>query len=355
MMGKYTDIKDANKVLNHRERADDQQVIESLPLVAKIEVTNKCNLRCVMCRDLDDSREPKLLDVDVFKRLEPIFPTLLSAYLYGIGEVLTYPHVDELIDMLLSYDVNTGVITNGMLITERHVNKWVNEGLYRLSVSLDGATKATYEKIRRGGNFERVLGNVAMVRDLKRKLGVDRPVITFNFVVMRDNLSELCDFVDLAVEYGAEEIVVSDLIVFFDELRDQAVSHDEPLCQDTFLRAKQRAEEVGINLVLPAAFRFKNGQAGASASRSVESNEGGSGCSSLNRCTEVWSGIWLTADGIVTPCCYWERPMGDLKRDDFLTIWNGEQYQGLRKIVNTDMRPLHCRTCAIAGMEQRKD
>ena len=63
-----------------------------LPLEAFFEVAARCNLRCQMCAINHDSRyrpgngRPPLLEPEIFERLAPIFPYLLRAYLFGLGE-----------------------------------------------------------------------------------------------------------------------------------------------------------------------------------------------------------------------------------------------------------------------------
>jgi radical SAM protein with 4Fe4S-binding SPASM domain len=344
-LGQYLSRKEENKKLNFDERALEATVITSLPLVAKIEVTNRCNLQCIMCRDGSRHTESKDLAVQTFMKLEPLFPTLLSAYLYGIGEVLTYPHLPEMIETLLGYDVNVGLITNGTLIRENMAKMWVENGLYKLSISIDGATKETYEKIRRGASFERLMSNLQIVRDLKRAYGSERPYLTFNYVVMRDSIAELPRLVDLAAEYGAKEVIVNDLIVFFDAMKSQALDYTDPLCVRFFSEAEERARVHGVQLFLPCAYRFKKEK-----ERVLTSNT-----PRINICTEPWSGFWLTADGEVTPCCYWMNPMGNLQDHDFSVIWNNQKYQALRRVINTPKRSSHCKQCAIAGMERRSE
>ncbi len=342
----FKEIKEKNKKKNFIEREANLPVIQSFPLVAKIEVTNRCNLSCIMCRQGKREEKVNELDFNVFKKLKEIFPTLLSAYLYGIGEVLTYPSFMELVDYLLSFEVNVGLLTNGILIDNKLGEEWVKKGLYKLSISVDGARRETYERIRRGASYDRLFANIDMINSLKKEYDADRPIVTFNFVVMKDNICELPDLVDLAYHFGAQEVIVNDLIVFFDNMREQVLSYDDPLCKENFSEAERRAKRNGIKLFLPVPYRFQK------SIRPCLDNKLKS--FSINPCTEAWSGFWLTADGIVTPCCYWMKPMGNLKHDNFLTIWNNNNYQHLRKTVNTEKRNNLCRRCAIAGMEKRE-
>lgn len=342
-ISEYAQLKADNQALNSSEREKDLPIIRSLPLVAKIEVTNRCNLRCIMCREEHDRRTIQDLDLRVFDRLRDLFPTLLAAYLYGIGEVLTYPHVESLIDQLLAYDINVGLISNGILINDAMARSWVEKGLYKLSISVDAASAQHYERIRRGASFATLCANLASVQKWKRYYGVSRPIITINYVAMRSTIEELPDLITLAHTYGAAEVIVSDLIVFFDALKEEALHYDEQIVTRVFTVAHARAEELDIRLVLPVAYSFQKAASYATSPQKAR----------INRCTEAWSGFWLTADGIVTPCCYWMRPMGDLKKDTFTEIWNNEDYQELRQTVNTEKRNAHCRRCAIAGMHRR--
>jgi len=339
----YSKTKTDNKLLNHNERSQNLPVIQSLPLVAKIEVTNRCNLRCIMCRDEHEKRAIKDLDPSLFTKLKPIFPNLLSAYLYGIGEVLTYPHLDSMIDELLFYGVNVGLITNGMLITDELARSWVERRLYKISISIDAAHAESYERIRRGASFDLLLEKLASIQKWKHHYQSNYPIITVNYVAMRDTIDELPDLIDLAARFEADEVIVNDLIVFFDELKDQALKYTDTLLIENFQKAQIKAQSHGIQLYLPAAFRFQEEQ----SMRQPEQK------GAINPCTEPWSGFWLTSDGIVTPCCYWMRPMGDLHTDDFQSIWNNSRYQQLRSSVNTELRTSHCRRCAISGMERR--
>jgi len=73
-------LREENKTLNWAERAAGKEILSSYPLVAKIEVTNRCNLACTMCAMSYDRTTARTdLSMDNFSKLEPIFPYLLSA------------------------------------------------------------------------------------------------------------------------------------------------------------------------------------------------------------------------------------------------------------------------------------
>lgn len=75
--------------------------LSGLPLEAFIEVSARCNLRCLMCAiGYDDHYQveqdrPSLLSSELFAELWPLFPTLLRVDFCGLGEPLLNAHLTE--------------------------------------------------------------------------------------------------------------------------------------------------------------------------------------------------------------------------------------------------------------------
>jgi len=365
-------VRENNRELNYQERTNSALVIESYPLVAKIEVTTRCNLRCTMCsvsyREKGDNGQH--LDFDLFLKLKPMFPYLISTYLYGIGEPLLHPRIMDMFHLLSESGVNVGFITNGTLITEEKMRAWLRGRLYKISVSMDGATKEVYEKIRRWGDFDQLLDNLECVYRLKKEMNSRFPILTLNFVAMRDNLQDLLPLIELARRFDAEEVIVTELIPFVDEMKSQALSYEEPVLHKTYSRAEALAEELGICLVLPNSYlrwREKNSvyviniSEGAENQTEVKTRTIRTATDHVLEtferkiheipfasCTEPWSGFWLSQKGHIDPCCYWFKSMGDLNQHSFAEIWNGKHYQYLRKTVNHPVeRNAQCRKCPV--------
>jgi len=53
-------------------------------------------------------------------------------------------------------------------------------------------------------------------------------------------------------------------------------------------------------------------------------------CFGRDRCGNPWSYINIRTDGTITPCCFISYPLGNLKRQNFEAIWNGDSYRSLR-------------------------
>jgi MoaA/NifB/PqqE/SkfB family radical SAM enzyme len=66
-----------------------------------------------------------------------------------------------------------------------------------LLVSVDAATKGTYEKIRRGGRWEQLLGALSLIKENEAAFSL----VAINMTVMRENYREIPAFVQLAESY----------------------------------------------------------------------------------------------------------------------------------------------------------
>ena len=118
--------------------------------------------------------------------------------------------------------------------------------------SVDGATAETYENIRRGGKWGRLLEKLDLLASMKRKAGAKYPVTRINFTCMLNNIRELPDMVHLAADHGVSSLHVRHLLAYTDA---ENTCHEEMnyLKQFNSLaeEAKKQAASRGIDLFLP--------------------------------------------------------------------------------------------------------
>jgi MoaA/NifB/PqqE/SkfB family radical SAM enzyme len=77
------------------------------------------------------------------------------------------------------------------------------DNLNDLGISIDGATKKTYEKLRLGGKWEKILENLEAMAEAKNKYNFN---FVFHFVVQKDNFHEMENIIDLAEKYNADHV-----------------------------------------------------------------------------------------------------------------------------------------------------
>lgn len=170
-----------------------------------------CNLYCESCRKtLEIAKDEDLNEINYFtdcildsqwlKKKADILQ------LSGYGEVF----VSKVYQRLLYSDKNTcgevQILSNGNLFTEGQFEKLIHRygKIKVINISVDAASEKTYIKLRRGGNWEKLLKNLIYIGKRRREGLVDSFVI--NMTVQRDNFREIPEFIKLGKKIHADTI-----------------------------------------------------------------------------------------------------------------------------------------------------
>jgi radical SAM protein with 4Fe4S-binding SPASM domain len=322
-----------------------------LPGELQVEITSACNLRCAMClvayrppvNKITGAMRPAL-----FRSLLNSLPQLRRITLQGLGEPLLSPHLLTMVQDAKARGIAVGFNSNGTLLSSRVAGELVAAGLDWLHVSVDGATARTYEGIRDGGRFPRVVDNLAGLVKAKRRAGSATPHIRVVCVAMRRNVTELSALVELLAKIGVDELRVQNLSHTFSDtdpagryaaIRDFTAAEalwtgaDRDAAEQAFAAARRAADRHGLRLRLPELVPSRPRDAG------------GPGC------TWPWDATYITSTGVVQPCCMVmgddRIALGQLGQQTFPQIWHGAPYRAFRRrLLGTDP-PEVCRGCAL--------
>uniref|UniRef100_A0A6M3KWL4 Putative radical SAM superfamily protein n=1 Tax=viral metagenome TaxID=1070528 RepID=A0A6M3KWL4_9ZZZZ len=175
-----------------------------------LESSSRCNADCIMCPRQGMSRwkgeMPRNLFLKVVEELTEAPPVMLHLHLNG--EPMLLP-IDELA-WRITYAkkiLPSRVIffTNASLLTQDCTRKLLDSGLDEICFSVDGGTKETFEAIRRGLNFEQVVGNIRAFQELNVVQG--RKIKTHAFIVPQKlNQSSLDEFHQLFWKIGIDDV-----------------------------------------------------------------------------------------------------------------------------------------------------
>jgi MoaA/NifB/PqqE/SkfB family radical SAM enzyme len=338
---------------DHYQRGDG--LASGYPIEAFFEVAARCNLHCQMCAINYDSRyrprsgRPPFFEPDLFARLRPIFPSLVRAYLFGLGEPTLNKHLVEYIRELSNAGVEVWFNTNATLIDERKADEIASAGADRITVSIDGASAEMYETIRRGARYDSVIAGIRALVKAGEKYG--RPKVNLSYVAMASNLHELPDLVDLAADLGTTGVHVEPL--FQQRSSPDLMDHygrenlgilEADHVAGLFEEARGRAAAHGITV----ASRF------ADQSNDFDYIERAKHLANDWRCSEPWSSIWVTSAGEVRTCCVNETAFGNLFDETFEEIWNGDAYRRFREHhAAATATPQGCGNCIRNGRQRQ--
>jgi radical SAM protein with 4Fe4S-binding SPASM domain len=255
------------------------KIVGYFPLHLDIESTNNCNLRCPMCGRNFMKEKIGYMDFKLYKKIidEAAKYYLPSVKLNYRGEPLLHPKIAEMV----RYAKKKGILevqfnTNGFLLNEKKAKELIGAGLDRIIFSFDGATKKTYEKIRRGSNYDVVVKNIKNLVKIRNKMGLERPLVRVQMVKMPENKKEVEQFIQMWLPI-ANRVAVS--------------TERNPL------GIKNKIEHF--------------------------------------TCPQIWQRLMICWDGEVRMCCgdwYGEVKLGNIKEKSIYEIWHGEKLGKIREI-----------------------
>jgi len=162
------------------------------PITCEIDPSNSCMLQCNFCLYKSHLKKSNVhlswsVYVDLIQQL--VKGKTKSITFTGGGEPLLNPNFNCMVDLALTSGFEIGLITNGVLLDRvKNLDKFKF-----IRVSLDAATKETYEKVKGINHFERVIRNVKETLEMN-------PVVGLSYVVCEENSRELEKAVDLSNE-----------------------------------------------------------------------------------------------------------------------------------------------------------
>lgn len=256
-----------------------------MPTMVNIEPTNKCNLKCIMCPRDEMERSLGVMDLDTFKEVidQCVESGVSQITLNGYGEPFIAKQIFEMIEYTMQTPLNLKINTNGHYLNSKNIEQLLNQPPHHLSISLDGATKETYERVRINGRFDRLMSNLdtLLAERAKRK---NHPMkITLQIIRMDETEEEIDEFIS---------------------------------------QWKSRVDEISIpNIHNWGGLYEESGNLGKMEVKRVP-------------CKELWRTMMVFQDGSTSICCAVfdnNMNMGNIKEQHLSDIWRSDDYNQLRQ------------------------
>jgi radical SAM protein with 4Fe4S-binding SPASM domain len=256
-------------------------------------------------------RPKALMDEKIFKNLiDQHAGTSHLVRLHNLGEPLLDKRIVDFIQYGAERNVKLEISTNSTILTEQRANDILRSNLYQIILSMDGATKETYEKIRRNADFDRVVTNITQFLKKKKELA-SKVRVVLQIILMDETIQEVDKFINQWDEYRKSGVI--------DEFRIKR-----------FSTWANQVEAIG-------------NQAGEALRYYPEKEK------TRIPCLYLWESVVVLQDGRVTPCCFdyeGKLSLGNLHENTLDEIWQSQKYQDLRQHhLGGDFNNPLCQNC----------
>jgi len=305
----------SNQLLNEYELAKHKIILDSKPRNVMIVLTNTCDINCVMCyqnRDSVRNISKKLVDIVLdnmryFERLT-----------WQGGEVLILPYFKDILLKTLQFPVIHQTIISNFQNVSDEVTELIAKNNMTLTISIDGAFKETYEKIRIGASFDRLEKNLKKLNEyiLKYKSFI---IMKINFVIMKINYKEIPDIIDFAYRHNVPIVSFMRCISKNDNIR--IAKEDENEVASYIKKAQEKADKYNIRIINTFFSEYNDTEKSP-----IEEKKG-------LFCHLPWHEMIIHEDDTIKPhcACGYANYVNAVNCNDIYDMWNGEVMQKYRK------------------------
>jgi MoaA/NifB/PqqE/SkfB family radical SAM enzyme len=343
------------------------------PLNVILDLTARCNLKCVMCYFSNTDRllfppfNTQLSDdgnmpVDVFEKIAAdMFPRAWRVALGCAAEPMIHPKFKEILAIAGRYGVpDLWFPTNLLALTDATAQALVAARVATVAASIDGMRKETYEKIRVPAKWERLIACLDTFNRVKKAAGSKRPRLRIIFTWMQSNRADLALLPAFAEAHGASELDVRFVSPTPGvDVTPELLSSEDPRELNAELGAAAR-DAVRRGIRISSFPDFENPEEiptdilGRVRRRLWRLRAG------FDR-PEYWRYAWyqgllgcaypdrnyvIRPNGAVNPCIYWEAdPIGFYPQDSLERIAGGEPLARIRNGLRSGNPIGTCATC----------
>lgn len=290
-------------------------VCADYPRFLYIELTDKCNLACSMCRSAEHQGD--VLPIDKFEEIaETLFSSAHWVDLRGWGESTILPNFFDYIDIAEKYPVRLKLITNGTIHWPRLWDR-LAEANFLVGFSVDSSESQNYARLRGGASLKVVQKTLAQAVRSYQQAGLDpAESLYFCITVSLHNVHEIPEICAMGGRYGIRRFKLEPL---FAAPQDPGLlENDVCAVNEMMVRLDQLVRDEGLQIEYSAALTKQSIQ--TVATQKV--------------CIHPWDYCYISAQGKIGFCDhlngqdeYTWSPWGSMP---FMTWWNSEQMQQLR-------------------------
>ncbi len=298
----YSDLVSCDKVV----LATIESLLQPVPLVDQIELTNYCPMQCRFCpRGVpgEISRPQGKMNFILFQSLLEQLPRGQQYYHYLelnlMGESLLHPEVDRFVEAVARCGILPELSVNPSMLTPELSRRLLGAGIARLVISLDGINNEMLMGLRgKSANYDKAAANLYALLNIAEEC-TNPPQIVIQMIDFVRNRGQQKEFLETWGNTGKPFVVA-------------------------YIKPLDGADP-------------DTGQRNSTSPRFL--------------CTYPFSSVSVLWDGSVVPCCRDAKGqyiLGNLNENSLEEIWNGDQAERLRDAYrNDEFGDSHlCKDCA---------
>jgi MoaA/NifB/PqqE/SkfB family radical SAM enzyme len=294
----------------------------------RLEASSMCQLKCPICpTSIGLVRKGIIgwsyLKFEDFKRFVDANPNIRNIELSNRGEMFLNPELSSIIRYAYSKKIRltawNGVNMN--TVTRQVLEDMVRYKFRVVHISIDGATDKTYKVYRKNGDLNKVLKNIRILQQYKKKFNSKFPILRWQFIIFGHNQHELARAKAMAKRLGMTFVPKLN----WHESYSQVVNR------------RLAGEQSGYSVFSQQEFRNRYGR------------------EYYLPCEELWTMPKINWDGKLLGCCYNRySDFGNVFESGLKPCLESERYNYAKKMLLGERPPREDIPCVNCQVYKRK-
>lgn len=255
-----------------------------------IELTNRCNLNCIMCYRREMKVPKGEMDLSLFMKIVnqiSCIDSIDKVFLHWRGEPTCCTYLNDAVEILCKKNIKVILFTNGILFDKTIAKRLIMAGIHSIFFSVEAITPETYAQIRGSEQFNCLLENITNSIAVRNEIGA-KTHIKISTIIFENNMSQIASFDD-----------------YWKNIVDDIEYHIDTRDSSLLSSAKEQ-------------------------------------------CLWPYHGLFISWNGIVSACCMDVNiayPIGDLNKESIMDVFCGSAVNRLRSSLINRQPIGKCKTC----------
>ncbi len=282
----------------------------SAPLWVQLEMTERCNNRCVFCyNELTSEHGRELSTAEFLTILRELSELGVELCNFNGGEPMLRPDFFELAAAAYDLKMSMHLNTNGTLVTAENA-KSIKRYFPRVCTSVLGGSAEVHDRLTaRSGAYDEVIRGI-------KYLVAEGVAVEINTCLLATNVGEIFSIAQLAHELRATAVCLTRYVITGPGQEQYLVRG--PLLQEMMIQIRRIQKElpelkiISVPCPIPYCEPAKE-YVDIAMNYSIA-------------CKIGYGLARISADGLVYPCCLSSDCIGDLRKQSFSEIWQSPRW-----------------------------
>lgn len=289
------------------------------PYQMSLDITNNCNLRCLHCYNYSGENiciKDELIDDELIKVINDVAQMDIFNMCFCGGEPLLRKDILlKLVKMLSDKDINTSMVSNGLLLTKDVAKELKEAGIKKIQISLDGTFKS-HEKLRGlKGSYEKAVTALENLKEFEISSGIA-------FSPTSWNIEEFKDVFKLALDLDVTELRVQALMPIGRGSKNEDIIIPSNTQYRTLMKYMNECKKEAKIL-----------------SKNIDIQWGDPIDHLIRFPINIENNVTMTikANGNIAPSVYLPLSLGNVRKHSVIDYWNGGLYKAWTLDIVKDM------------------